>query len=152
MKSKNNQNVGTILIKSTRHRDNCGYVGETYSGLRCSERRINVEFVRDNHLLSHMVGALRGLHFQTLPHVQGKMVRCGRWAIFDFAMDIRRGSTTYRQWEDEELPAENGHQLYVPLALAWRKKVGYQYSRPVYGPKVAFMLCDFAQVVRIATR
>ena len=152
MNPKNNQNVGTILIQPTRHGDNRGYVGETYSGRRYAERRIDVEFVQDNHLLSHTVGVLRGLHFQAPLHVQGKMVRCGRGAIFDLAMDIRRGSTTCRQWEDEELPAENGHQLYVPLTLARRKRVEYQHSRPVYGPKVAFMLGDFAQVVRTATR
>ena len=74
--------------------------------------------MQDNHSLSHAVGTLRGLHFQALPAAQGKLVRCGRGAIFDVAVDIRRGSPTYGQWEGYELSAENGHQLYVPVGFA----------------------------------
>ena len=56
---------------------------------------IDVEFVQDNHSLSHEVGTLRGLHYQARPAAQGKLVRCGRGAIFDVVVDIRRGSPTY---------------------------------------------------------
>ena len=79
---------------------------------------IGVEFVQDNHSLSRAVGTLRGLHFQAPPAAQGKLVRCGHGAIFDVAVDIRRGSPTYGQWEGYELTAENGHQLYVPVGFA----------------------------------
>jgi dTDP-4-dehydrorhamnose 3,5-epimerase len=77
---------------------------------------IDFEFVQDNHSLSRAVGTLRGLHFQAPPHGQGKLVRCGRGAIFDVAVDIRLGSPTYGQWKGYELTAENGHQLYVPVS------------------------------------
>ena len=79
---------------------------------------INVEFVHDNHSLSRSVETLRGLHFQAPPHAQGKLVRCGRGAIFDVALDIRVGSPTYGQWEGYYLTAENWNQLYVPVGFA----------------------------------
>ena len=79
---------------------------------------VDVEFIQDNHSLSCEVGTLRGLHYQAPPSAQGKLVRCGRGAIFDVAIDIRQGSPTYGQWEGYELTAENGHQLYVPVGFA----------------------------------
>ena len=107
-----------ILITPPRFVDHRGFFGETYSRRRYFEMGIDVEFMQDNHSLSHAVGTLRGLHFQSPPAAQGKLVRCGRGAIFDVAVDIRRGSPTYGQWEGYELSAENGHQLYVPVGYA----------------------------------
>ena len=78
---------------------------------------IDVEFVQDNHSLSRTVGTLRGLHFQAPPAAQGKLVRCGRGAIFDVAVDIRLGSPTYGQWEGYKLTAENGNHVYVPVGF-----------------------------------
>ena len=106
------------LIKENRYTDHRGYFGETYSYCRYAMMGIAAEFVQDNHSLSRVVGTLRGLHFQSPPHAQGKLVRCGRGAIFDVAVDIRRGSPTYGQWEGYKLSAENGHQLYVPVGFA----------------------------------
>jgi dTDP-4-dehydrorhamnose 3,5-epimerase len=107
-----------VIIRSQKYLDHRGFFGETYSRRRYSEMGIDVEFVQDNHSLSHAVGTLRGLHFQAPPAAQGKLVRCGRGAIFDVAVDIRRGSPTYGKWEGYELTAENGHQLYVPVGFA----------------------------------
>ena len=106
------------LIKVARFSDRRGYFSETYSRRCYAEMGVDVEFVQDNHSLSHAVGTLRGLHFQAPPAAQGKLVRCGRGAIFDVAVDIRRGSPTYGKWEGYELTAENGHQLYVPVGFA----------------------------------
>ncbi|MDC1264476.1 dTDP-4-dehydrorhamnose 3,5-epimerase [Amylibacter sp.] len=106
------------LITPKRHGDHRGYFGETYSRRRYEELGINVEFVQDNHSLSHAIGTLRGLHFQAPPAAQGKLVRCGRGAIFDVAVDIRRGSPTYGKWEGYKLSADNGRQLYVPVGFA----------------------------------
>ena len=108
----------SLLVKPKRFIDHRGYFGETYSRRRYAEMGIDVEFVQDNHSLSRVVGTLRGLHFQAPPAAQGKLVRCGRGAIFDVAVDIRRGSPTYGKWEGYELTAENGHQLYVPVGFA----------------------------------
>jgi len=107
-----------ILITPNRYYDQRGFFGETFNRRRYTELGIDVDFVQDNHSLSRAVGTLRGLHFQALPHAQGKLVRCGRGGIFDVAVDIRRGSPTYGHWEGYELTAEHGHQLYVPVGFA----------------------------------
>ena len=108
----------TLLITPSRFGDHRGFFAETYSRQKYMKLGIDVEFVQDNHSLSHDVETLRGLHFQMPPHAQGKLVRCGRGAIFDVAVDIRRGSPTYGQWVGYVLSAENGHQLYVPVGFA----------------------------------
>ncbi|MEP5154487.1 dTDP-4-dehydrorhamnose 3,5-epimerase [Planktotalea sp.] len=75
-------------------------------------------FIQDNHSLSETVGTVRGLHFQAPPHAQDKLVRCGKGALFDVAVDIRKGSPTYGQWFGAELSFENGRQLLVPAGFA----------------------------------
>ena len=75
---------------------------------------VDIDFVQDNHSLSAQVGTVRGLHLQSPPHAQDKLVRCGRGRLFDVAVDIRKGSPTYGQWVGEELSFENGKQLLVP--------------------------------------
>jgi dTDP-4-dehydrorhamnose 3,5-epimerase len=107
-----------ILIKPKRHGDHRGFFAETYSRRQYGDLGIKIEFVQDNHSLSREVGTLRGLHFQAPPHAQAKLVRSGRGAIFDVAVDIRRGSPTYGQWEGYKLSAENGEQLYIPVGFA----------------------------------
>jgi len=119
-----NKKVPTMLsaslihIKSKRHCDHRGFFAETYSWRKYSELGIDDHFVQDNHSFSRDVDTLRGLHFQAPPHAQAKLVRCGRGAIFDVAVDIRKGSPTYGHWEGYELTAENGDQLYVPVGFA----------------------------------
>ena len=107
-----------ILIKPTRHEDERGFFSETYSRRRYKELGIDVEFLQDNHSFSWEPGTLRGLHFQAPPNAQGKLVRCGKGAIFDVAVDIRKGSPTFGHWRGYELNEENGHQLYVPVGFA----------------------------------
>lgn len=106
------------LIKPRRFGDARGWFSETYSRRAYEEHGISSEFVQDNHSMSAAVGTLRGLHFQVPPHGQGKLVRCPKGAIMDFAVDVRRGSPTYGQWFSAELTAENGHQLWVPVGFA----------------------------------
>ena len=107
-----------ILIKPTRHKDERGFFSETYSRRRYKEFGIDIDFVQDNHSFSLEPGTLRGLHFQAPPNAQGKLVRCGKGAIFDVAVDIRKGSPTFGDWAGYELTEENGHQLYVPVGFA----------------------------------
>ncbi len=106
------------LISPKRHSDSRGYFAETYSLKEYLELGIKVEFVQDNHSLSKELGTLRGLHFQAPPHAQAKLVRCGRGAIFDVAVDIRQGSPTYGEWNGYELTADNGDQLFIPIGFA----------------------------------
>ena len=121
-----------ILIKPTCHRDHRGFFAETYSRKKYLEYGIDIEFVQDNHSISKEVGTIRGLHFQAPPHAQAKLVRCGRGALFDVAVDIRRGSPTYGKWEGYELTAENGDQLYVPIGFAHGFMTLKQESEIVY--------------------
>lgn len=112
------QLMGLILIKPKRFGDHRGFFAETYSHRTYTSLGVDVAFVQDNHSLSAVVGTVRGLHFQAPPHAQAKLVRCGRGAIFDVAVDIRRGSPTYGSWAGFALSAENGAQLYIPAGFA----------------------------------
>ena len=105
-------------IKPSRHEDHRGFFAETYSRRKYLDLGIELEFVQDNHSISKDAGTLRGLHYQSPPNAQAKLVRCGRGAIFDVAVDIRRGSPTYGEWKGFELTAENGFQLFVPVGFA----------------------------------
>lgn len=82
-----------------------------------AEAGLAYDWVQDNHSMSMQAGTVRGLHFQSPPHAQDKLVRCGRGALFDVAVDIRRGSPTYGQWVGAELSFENGKQLLVPAGF-----------------------------------
>lgn len=106
------------LIHPKRFGDTRGWFAETYSVPKFHELGIDCTFVQDNHSLSVPAFTLRGLHFQTPPHGQDKLVRCIRGRIFDVAVDIRRESPTYGQWVGSELSAENGHQLFIPIGFA----------------------------------
>ncbi len=109
---------GVLLITPRRFGDHRGFFAETYSRRQYREIGIDLDFVQDNHSLSAETGTVRGLHFQAPPHAQAKLVRCGRGAIFDVAVDIRQGSPTYGQWVGYELSAENGAQLFIPAGFA----------------------------------
>lgn len=105
---------GVLILTPQRFGDARGFFSESWNKARMAEHGITLEFVQDNHSLSATVGTIRGLHFQSPPHAQDKLVRCGRGALFDVAVDIRKGSPTYGHWVGVELSAENGKQLLVP--------------------------------------
>lgn len=109
--------AGLVLVEPTPHGDERGFLVETYRSDVWRELGIVVEeFVQDNHSRSGR-GALRGLHFQTSPG-QAKLVRCVRGAIYDVAVDLRRESPTFGQWEGHELSDSNHKQLFVPVGFA----------------------------------
>ena len=103
-----------LLLTPRRFGDDRGYFSEVWNRQTLRQHGIDVDFVQDNHSLSRPVGTVRGLHFQSPPHAQDKLVRCGAGVIFDVAVDVRRGSPTYGQWVGVELSAENGRQLFIP--------------------------------------
>lgn len=107
-----------LLIRPQRFRDARGWFAETYNRETFAAKGIECTFVQDNHSMSVPTFTLRGLHFQTPPHGQDKLVRCIRGRIYDVAVDVRRGSPTYGQWVGAELSAENGHQLFIPIGFA----------------------------------
>jgi dTDP-4-dehydrorhamnose 3,5-epimerase len=106
------------LIAPPRIEDDRGFFSETYRKKDLAAAGIADEFVQDNHSLSRPAGVIRGLHFQTDPHAQGKLVRVVRGAILDVAVDIRRGSPTFGQHVAVELTADNWLQLWVPIGFA----------------------------------
>ena len=106
------------LLRPRRFADARGWFSESWNAARFAGWGVDVSFVQDNHSLSRAAGTLRGLHFQTAPFAQAKLVRCTRGAIFDVAVDIRSASPTYRHWVSAELSAENGDQLFVPAGYA----------------------------------
>ncbi|MEG3163835.1 dTDP-4-dehydrorhamnose 3,5-epimerase [Sphingomonas sp. PB2P19] len=106
------------LIRPRRHGDARGWFTEVYNVETFAAIGIDCRFVQDNHSLSVPAFTLRGLHFQTPPHGQDKLVRCIRGRIFDVAVDLRAESPTYGKWVGTELSADNGHQLFVPVGFA----------------------------------
>ncbi len=107
---------GVFLLEPTAHGDERGFLVETFRADAWREAGVDCEFVQDNHSRSAK-GILRGLHFQTSPG-QAKLVRCARGRIWDVAVDLRRDSPTYRQWEGHELDDERHRQLFVPAGFA----------------------------------
>ena len=105
---------GLVVLTPARHGDHRGFFSESWNKTAMSDAGINIDFVQDNHSLSAKAGTLRGLHFQAPPHGQAKLVRCGRGALYDVAVDVRAGSPTYGDWFGIELSFENGKQLFVP--------------------------------------
>ncbi|MGE3066510.1 MAG: dTDP-4-dehydrorhamnose 3,5-epimerase [Hyphomicrobiaceae bacterium] len=110
--------AGPVLITPRIFRDERGFFSETFNRKAMEAAGLPVDFVQDNHSLSVSPGVIRGLHFQTEPHAQGKLVRVTRGAIYDVAVDIRRGSPTYGRHVAVELSARNWRQLWVPAGFA----------------------------------
>lgn len=105
---------GVVILTPRRFGDDRGWFTETWNAATMAAAGLDVAFVQDNHSFSAPVGTLRGLHYQRPPRAQDKLVRCTRGAIFDVAVDIRKGSPTFGRWVGVELTAENGRQLFVP--------------------------------------
>lgn len=107
---------GVVLLELPVFRDDRGFFTETWHQRRFAEAGLDLTFVQDNHSRSRR-GVLRGLHYQ-LRHPQGKLVRVVRGAVFDVAVDIRRGSPTFGRWVGAELSEDNGRQIYIPPGYA----------------------------------
>ncbi len=102
------------VLTPPRFGDDRGWFSETWNGPRMASLGVTIDFVQDNHSMSAQVGTLRGLHYQSSPHAQDKLVRCTKGAIFDVAVDFRRGSPSFGKWVGLELTPENRCQLLVP--------------------------------------
>jgi dTDP-4-dehydrorhamnose 3,5-epimerase len=107
---------GLVLIEPQIFGDERGFLHESYRRSVYTEAGIDADFIQDNHSRSAR-GVLRGMHFQ-IGRGMAKLVRCARGAILDVAVDIRRGSPTFGEWEAFELNDENLHQLYLPIGFA----------------------------------
>ena len=109
---------GVLILQPKVFGDARGFFFESFNQKAFDDAvGAHVEFVQDNHSRSAK-GVLRGLHFQKGPKAQGKLVRVTAGAVFDVAVDIRRGSTSFGRWVGVELSADNHRQLWIPPGLA----------------------------------
>ncbi|MCL2219923.1 MAG: dTDP-4-dehydrorhamnose 3,5-epimerase [Chitinispirillia bacterium] len=109
---------GLVLVKPRVHTDHRGFFLETYSSPVFSAAGIDCVFVQDNHSKSAAKDVLRGLHFQTPPFAQSKLVRVIKGSVFDVAVDLREGSPTFGRWQGFELSERNFHMLFIPRGFA----------------------------------
>lgn len=105
---------GVFEIEPKVFGDSRGWFCETYSKKFFEENGINADFVQDNRSFSAKKGTLRGLHCQTDPKSQAKLVSCIKGEILDVAVDIRKGSPTYMKWVAVKLSQENKKMLFIP--------------------------------------
>ena len=107
---------GVLIFQPTMHADDRGFFMETFRSSHFATRGLEFDFVQDNQSRSKK-GTLRGLHFQR-ERPQGKLVRVLYGEVFDVAVDIRKGSSTFGKWVGEYLSSDNNRQLWVPPGFA----------------------------------
>ncbi len=138
---------GVFEIEPRVFGDNRGWFYESYSKEKFEKLGITAEFVQDNRSFSAQKGTLRGLHCQTAPKAQTKLITCLKGAILDVAVDIRKGSPTYMKWIAVELNEDNKKMLYVPkgclhgfLTLTENVEVSYKVDE-FYAPENDRSIC-----------
>lgn len=107
-----------ILIRVRQFSDSRGHFLETFRKADFAALGVECDFVQDNQAFSAQPGTIRGLHFQVPPHAQAKLVRVLHGAVYDAAVDLRRGSPTYGKWCGARLSADGGEQIFVPRGFA----------------------------------
>ncbi|HYM30467.1 MAG TPA: dTDP-4-dehydrorhamnose 3,5-epimerase [Candidatus Cybelea sp.] len=125
------------LLQPARHKDDRGWFMESWNRKALAAHGITADFVQDNVALSNAKGTVRGLHFQLPPHAQGKLVRAAQGAIFDVAVDVRRGSPRYGRHASATLTAEGGEMLWVPAGFA------HGYCTLTDRAEVAYKVTDY---------
>lgn len=109
---------GAQLIDLEPAHDHRGFFSRTFCVREFAAHGLETNFVQHNLSYSATRGTLRGMHFQTPPHAEVKVVDCAKGAIWDVIIDIRPQSRTFKQWRGFELTAENRRQLYIPAGFA----------------------------------
>ena len=135
--------AGVFIIEPELSKDERGFLTRTWSQSEFAEQGLNPQLVECNLSFNIRKGTLRGMHYQTAPFAQAKLIRCPVGAIYDVAIDLRPGSATFRKWEAVELTAENRRMFYIPEGCAHgfqtlqdSSEVFYQMSQ-VYTPEFA---------------
>ncbi|WP_395667208.1 dTDP-4-dehydrorhamnose 3,5-epimerase [Methylocella sp.] len=128
---------GVVMLKPRRFQDSRGYFSETYNQRAFAAAGVAADFIQDNQSYSAKAGTIRGLHFQLPPAAQAKLVRVLRGAVFDVALDLRRGSPFYGRWVAETLTADGGEQLFIPQGFA------HAFCTLVDDTEVAYKVDDF---------
>ena len=128
---------GVYIIEPRIFGDSRGYFMESYKQQTLEGHNIKIDFVQDNHSLTTTKGTLRGIHFQSYPEAQTKLVSCTRGAVLDVAVDLRSDSRTFKQYVAVELSADNHQQLFIPKGfghafLTLTDDVEFQYKVDEY--------------------
>ena len=134
---------GAWLLALTEFSDERGFFARTFCADAFRAKGLEGDFPQHSMSFSHERGTVRGMHFQSAPHAEVKLVRCLSGAIHDVLLDLRPDSPSFQKWEAFELTAANRHQVYVPKgfahgfqALSDNVEVSYLISEP-YAPKAA---------------
>jgi dTDP-4-dehydrorhamnose 3,5-epimerase len=126
-----------LLLTPRRFADERGFFSETFSRRTLAALGLPVDFVQDNLSFSRRAGTVRGLHYQSPPYAQAKLISVVRGRILDVAVDVRRGAPTYGRSVSAELSAENGRQIFIPEGFLH----GYATLEP--DTVVAYKASDF---------
>ena len=109
---------GAFIIELQRLEDERGFFSRSFCRHEFAERGLNPDVAQCNISFNRDAGTLRGMHYQAAPHAEEKVVRCTRGSLYDVIVDLRRDSTTFRQWVAVELTGENRRMLYIPKGFA----------------------------------
>ena len=107
-----------VEVIPPKYGDHRGFFSEVFKRSAFADEGIDIDWIQDSQSFSTAVGTVRGLHFQVPPDGQDKLVRVLRGAIYDVAVDIRKGSPSYGKWVGVELSVEKWNQLLVPIGFA----------------------------------
>lgn len=128
---------GLLIIETDVYGDHRGWFTETYTKNKFIDNGIEIDFVQDNQSYSAQKGTLRGIHFQTNPKAQTKLIRCTKGSMIDTVVDLRKGSDTYKQWFSIELSEENKKQLFIP------KGFGHAFLTITDGVEVQYKVDEY---------
>lgn len=109
---------GAVLIKPEQISDDRGHFARTWCQKEFAEHGLNERLVQCSTSFNVKAGTLRGIHYQMPPHMEAKLVRCTRGALFDVIVDLREGSETFGRWAGFELSGDNGYSIYIPEGVA----------------------------------
>ena len=109
---------GAYIIEHEKHQDERGYFARTFCTRSFSEAGLESQFVQHSASFNKTRGTLRGMHYQSEPCAEVKLVRCARGSIYDVILDLRPQSPTFKQWQGVTLDEDSGRQLYIPKGCA----------------------------------
>ncbi len=129
---------GTWLIEPERVADERGHFARTYSAQEFEAHGLDPAVVQCSTSFNRHAGTLRGMHHQSDPHAEAKLVRCTRGSIHDVVLDLRRDSPSYLRWYAAELSADNGFALFIPVGCAHGFQTLSDQSEILYQISVAY--------------
>lgn len=129
--------AGPIEVIPRKIEDDRGYFSETYKAKDFEAEAGKIEFVQENQSLSLNAGTIRGIHFQSPPRAQGKLVRCLAGRLTDFVIDLRHGSPTFGEWLSVILSPEPNNQLWIPVGF------GHAFCTLEPGTVISYKVTDY---------